>query len=64
MRIKEFTFEMESDFHAIMECEHCGGTQELKSGYHDHNYHLLRVIPAMECKSCGKSRNDRKVAAA
>ena len=63
MRIKEFTFEMGSDFHAMMECEHCGGTQELKSGYHDHNYHL-RVIPEMECKSCGKSRNDLRVAAA
>ena len=62
MRIKEFTFESGSDFHAIMICEHCRITQELKSGYHDHNYHL-RVIPAIACNRCGKDRAGNSAAA-
>ena len=56
MKIKEITFEMSNDFAAVMECEHCGGTQKLSSGYHDSFYHT-RVIPAMTCKTCGKNRD-------
>ena len=58
MKIQEETFCMGNDFHAIMECEHCGSTQELKSGYHDGFYHS-RVIPAMTCKACGKNRGGK-----
>lgn len=55
MKIKETTFQMGNDFNAIMECEHCENTQELKSGYHDGYYHN-NVIPAMTCKACGLNR--------
>jgi len=56
MKIKEITFEMGNDFAAVMECEHCHSTQKLSSGYHDNFYHT-RVIPAMTCKTCGKTRD-------
>ncbi len=55
MKIKRVTWEYRFDFHAIMECEHCGDTRENKVGYNDTNYHL-RVIPAMICGACGKNR--------
>jgi hypothetical protein len=55
MRIQRITSEMGSDFRAVMECEHCGGTQDQTTGYHDNYYHT-RVIPAMTCKACGKNR--------
>ena len=55
MKIQKIIFEMGSDFHAIMECEHCGSTQENKSGYHDNYYHV-EVIPGMFCEKCGKNR--------
>lgn len=55
MKIKEITFEMHNDFSAVMECEHCQGTQKLSSGYHDNFYHT-KVIPAMNCQLCGKNR--------
>jgi C4-type Zn-finger protein len=47
-----------NDFSAEMECEHCGHTAKLTSGYHDSYYHN-RVIPAMRCKECGKDRSGR-----
>lgn len=55
MKIYETTFEYRRDFHAIMVCEHCDHTQELKTGYDDDYYHN-RVIPAMTCDKCGKNR--------
>lgn len=55
MKIKEITFEMGNDFAAIMECEHCHGTQKISSGYHDNFYHT-KVIPRMFCVSCKKNR--------
>jgi C4-type Zn-finger protein len=55
MKINEVTFQMERDFSAVMECEHCGNKQMLHSGYNDGFYHQ-RVIPAMTCESCGKNR--------
>ena len=59
MKIKEITFEMGNDFHAIMECEHCSGTQKLSSGYHDNYYHT-KVIPGMFCGSCKKNRDGKE----
>ena len=55
MRIKEYRSIGGRDFHATMECEHCGGTQELKTGYNDAYYHQ-HVIPAMTCRRCGRNR--------
>lgn len=55
MKIKTIVSEMGNDFVAIMECEHCEGTQNLTSGYHDGYYHS-KVIPAMTCKACGLNR--------
>ncbi len=60
MKIKEITSEHRNDFAAIMECEHCGGTQKLTSGYHDNYYHT-QVIPAMKCGKCGKKRDENAV---
>lgn len=56
MKIQKITFEHRNDFYAILECEHCQATQELKNGYHDQNYHV-NVMPTIKCKSCGKDRN-------
>lgn len=56
MRIQKITSEYRNDFRAIMECEHCGATQELTTGYHDNHYHV-NVIPAMCCHTCGKNRS-------
>jgi hypothetical protein len=55
MKIQRITFQMGNDFAAIMECEHCGAAQELKTGYNDNYYHS-RVIPAMTCRACGRNR--------
>jgi C4-type Zn-finger protein len=55
MRIKAFLTQHRNDFTATMECEHCGHTQKLTTGYDDRNYHE-RVIPSMRCPSCGKNR--------
>lgn len=55
MKIKEITFESGNDFSAILECEHCGGTQKISSGYHDNYYHT-KVIPSITCFACGKNR--------
>ena len=56
MKIKEITFESGNDFSAILECEHCGGTQKISSGYHDNYYHK-KVIPSITCSACGKNRH-------
>jgi hypothetical protein len=61
MKIKEITFQHRNDFNATMASEHCGAEQENKSGYNDEYYHSS-VIPAMKCKACGLSRNDRAAA--
>ena len=55
MRIKKITFRMNNDFSAILVCEHCGGTQELNSGYEDTYYHR-EVLPQIKCETCGKDR--------
>jgi len=55
MKIKTITYESRNDFHAIMECEHCGAEQKNTSGYHDNYYHT-QVIPGMFCKTCGRNR--------
>lgn len=56
MKIKEMLSQHRRDFTAIYECENCGATEESR-GYDDRNFHD-RIIPKMQCKSCGKSRND------
>ena len=55
MKIRQITHQHRRDFSAIMECESCGNTEELKTGYDDRNYHD-NVIPNFHCKKCGKSR--------
>lgn len=58
MKIKSHRNTGGNDFYWVGECEHCGHvTDEIKSGYHDGNYHN-RVIPSIECKECGKSTTD------
>lgn len=44
------------DFYATMECEHCGHTQQNKSGYDDAYYHD-HVIPGQFCGRCGQNRD-------
>lgn len=56
MRIKEIISQHRRDFTAIYECEHCGETRKA-GGYDDAHFHE-RVIPTMECKSCGKKASD------
>ena len=58
MRIERITFEMCNDFHAILVCEHCNATQDLKSGYHDNFYHT-QVMPSIKCHACGRDRLGR-----
>ena len=53
MKIKKITWQNRRDFHAILECEHCGVESELKDGYDDSYYHN-NVIPDMVCEKCGK----------
>jgi hypothetical protein len=55
MKIKQILSSHRNDFTALMECEHCGHTGKLGSGYNDDHYHQ-RVIPAMQCAECGKNR--------
>lgn len=57
MKIKAYLDQHRNDFTATLECEHCGHTTKLTTGYHDDNYHY-KVIPAIKCEKCGKSRND------
>jgi C4-type Zn-finger protein len=60
MKIKEYTSRHRNDFSAIMECEGCGSTCKLTTGYDDDNYHT-RVIPRMKCEHCGKSSEEMPV---
>lgn len=56
MIIQKITDEHRNDFSAILECEHCGATSLLTSGYHDNRYHT-KVIPAFMCEKCSKRRD-------
>ncbi len=56
MKIKKMLSQHRRDFTAILECEGCGATEELKEGYDDHYYHDI-VIPNMKCKKCNQSSN-------
>ena len=53
MIIKQVLSQYRRDFIAIMECEFCGHTKNVK-GYDDANYHQ-NVIPNMKCTECAKS---------
>jgi transcription elongation factor Elf1 len=55
MKIRKILSQYRNDFTAMMECEHCGHTEKLTSGYADDFYHQ-RVIPALHCTACGKDR--------
>jgi len=57
MKIKKITSQHRRDFGAVLECEHCGSTQELTSGYDDDYFHR-NVIPNIECRTCGKVAPD------
>lgn len=52
MKIQKIVSQHRRDFTAIYECQHCAATEEA-SGYDDHHFHA-NVIPAMQCKACGK----------
>lgn len=54
-KIEKVTWQHRFDFSAILECEHCGHKQELKSGYDDEYYHS-KVLPSITCESCKKDR--------
>ena len=56
MKIKEIISQNRRDFTAIYECDHCGETEKNR-GYDDDNFHQ-NVIPAMPCRSCGKTAKD------
>ena len=56
MKIKQITSQLRRDFHAVYECEGCGG-QKQSHGYDDANFHQ-NVIPNMKCAACGKSAKD------
>lgn len=56
MKIKRIDSQHRRDFRAVYECEHCAATEE-SYGYDDTHFHQ-NVIPAMKCKSCGKSAGD------
>lgn len=59
MRLIKITERIVNDFWGDMECEFCGHTEKLTSGYYDNNY-FQNVIPAMQCVSCGKTGNQWK----
>lgn len=56
MKIQKFLSQHRNDFTATTECEHCGATETLTTGYHDAYYHE-HVIPGMHCRACGKDRS-------
>ena len=56
MKIEKIISQSRRDFTAVYVCEHCGATKE-GGGYDDGNFHM-NVIPAMVCKSCGKTAAD------
>ena len=60
MKIKEMLSQNRRDFTATLECEHCGHTRKLSSGYDDANYHN-NVIPNMKCDKCDKKGSDESV---
>lgn len=57
MKIKKITSQNKRDFHATMECEHCGHIQKNVSGYDDSYFHK-EVIPKMECPECKKTASE------
>lgn len=56
MFIVKIISQYRNDFTATLKCEHCGNEQYLSSGYRDGHYHQ-NVLPAMNCKACGKDRH-------
>jgi len=56
-KIKKITNQNRRDFTAIMVCEHCNTEEKGVSGYDDAYFHS-KVIPKMECKTCGKTSGE------
>ena len=56
MKIKTITSQHRRDFHAVYECEHCG--HEVKGSGYDDDYFHSKVIPQMECASCGETADE------
>lgn len=57
MKINKILNQYRRDFTAEIECESCGNKETLRTGYDDRFYHD-KVMPAIICKKCGKSRNN------
>lgn len=55
MKIKEHIDQINRDFWASYECEHCLHVWPKKVGYDDGNFHK-NVIPSWHCDKCGKNR--------
>ncbi len=53
MHIKQIISQTRRDLFVLYECEHCGHT-ERGTGYDDDYFHN-EVIPARECRECGKA---------
>ena len=56
MKIDRITNQSRRDLYGFMKCEGCGHEQKFV-GYDDDNYHR-NVVPAVLCRSCGKSANE------
>ena len=56
MKIQTIHTQHRRDFTATYVCDHCEKTQD-GDGYDDAHFHR-NVIPAMQCKSCGKTAGD------
>lgn len=54
MKTQKITWQLARDYHALMECEHCGHVHEIKNGYHD-EFFRTQVIPSMQCPACQRS---------
>ena len=54
MHIKRVLDQNRRDITAVFACEHCGHEHE-KYGYDDEHFHR-KVVPAMECPSCGRKQ--------
>ena len=56
MKIDRIISQIRRDFIAVMICEHCRDTKEIR-GYDDSYYHR-EVIPKMKYQKCGKTSPD------
>lgn len=57
MEIQKKTFQVRNDFNAILRCQYCGHTQELRGGY-DSEHYRNEVIPRIRCKNCDRGTSN------